>query len=947
MVTENKTDTLLQIITRLLAELHQGVSFHREITLDSYLDKDLGLDSLGRMELLSRLEKEFGVRLPEHVLVAAETPRDLLRHLAASPVASEDTSPHDLDKPGWGDRSRAGFHRAATLLEVLDMHVQQQADTEHILLLNGGEEISISYGDLQVKAMMVAACLRRLGLEPGNPVAIMLPTNTHYFYCFFGVLLGGGVPVPLYPPARPTQIEEHVRRHRKIIGNAAASILITVPAVKPVGRLLKSQVPELKEIITVDELYVHDEDNISVPAHAGDTAFLQYTSGSTGDPKGVALSHANLLANIKAMGQVCQVTAEDVFISWLPLYHDMGLIGAWLGSLCYGCRLVVMPPLSFLARPERWLKAISRFQGTLSASPNFGYELCCTRIDDKDLEGLDLSSWRMALNGAEPVIPETMTRFLSRFQSYGLKASALAPVYGLAESSVGLTFPLPDTGLRVDKVDRDTFVKTGKAIPVDREDSSCLVFVCCGLPLPGHQVRVVDEQHREVPERQQGRLQFKGPSATGGYYRNNVETRKLFVGEWLDSGDLAYFANGEIYITSRQKDIIIRGGRNVYPHELEEVIGNIEGIRKGCTAVVGSKDQKSGTERMVVLAETRRTKEEELALLRRQVNMVIVDLIGIPPDDVVLLLPGAVLKTSSGKIRRSACRDLYENGQLGRKKSAVWLQLLRMVLKSLGPLLRRAKNRVFAMIYSCYCWLIFGVTAAMIWPFLLIIPEEKSWKLARNAARLLGGLAGIRVRVAGLENLPLGKQYLMVSNHMSYLDSMVLTGILPEQCNFVAKAELEESVFLRQVLKKLGVLYVNRFDVSQGLEDTRNIAESIRDGARPLFFGEGTLQRMPGLLPFQMGAFLLACQEQVPVVPIVIRGTRSILRGGSWFPRFGSIEVAIGPLCQPGGDDWHSAIKLRERVRGEILSRLREPDLKGEYTSLHQMDIEKPTADDI
>jgi acyl-CoA synthetase (AMP-forming)/AMP-acid ligase II len=235
-------------------------------------------------------------------------------------------------------------------------------------------------------------------IKPAEPVAIMLPSSPDYFFSFFGVLMAGGIPVPIYPPARPSQLEDHMRRHVRILDNCLATTLITVAEAKRVAQLLKSQARNLRHIVSVSELMASSAIPTLPTLSADDIAFLQYTSGSTGNPKGVVLTHANLLANIRAMGKTVQASSKDVFVSWLPLYHDMGLIGAWLGSLYYAALFVVMSPLSFLARPERWLWAIHRYRGTLSASPNFGYEYCLRRIKDEDLHGLDLSCWRAAFN---------------------------------------------------------------------------------------------------------------------------------------------------------------------------------------------------------------------------------------------------------------------------------------------------------------------------------------------------------------------------------------------------------------------------------------------------------------------------------------------------------------------------------------------------------------------
>ncbi len=932
-------ENLLPLIEKLIAELHPDAAGHRQVTLDSELDRDLGLDSLARMELFQRLEREFRVKLPERMLLAAETPRDLLRSLqreSAPPGdrrengAAAGAGPAKVETAG---RRETGLAEAKTLIDVLEGHARLQPNALHLTLLADDKEVPVSYGQLRQEALRAAARLREAGLSPGETVAIMLPTSVEYFYNFFGIIYCGGIPVPLYPPARPTQIEEHIRRHRKILANAGTRILITVPEIKSVARLLMSQVPELKKIVT-DTLHGEPEP-LPLTHKENDIAFIQYTSGSTGDPKGVILTHGNLLANIRAMGRACRVTADDVFVSWLPLYHDMGLIGAWLGSLCLGYRLVVMPPLSFLARPVRWLHTIAKYRGTLSASPNFGYEICATRLRDQDLEGLDLSSWRMACNGAEPVIPDTLRRFQERFTPYGLRPEALAPVYGLAECSVGLLFPEPGSGVRIDRVSREKFA-AGHAMPATGGEAA-LEFVRCGRPLPGHQVRVVDGQDRELPERREGRLQFKGPSATSGYFRNPAETKKLFRGEWLETGDLAYFAKGEIYLTGRVKDVIIRGGRNIYPHELEEIVGNIDGIRKGCTAVFGSVKERGETERLVVLTESRHTEAETLDRLRRQIAEATVDLLDMPPDDVVIGRPGTVLKTSSGKIRRSACRQLYESGHLGRQKPAVWLQLARMAAGSVRPMLRRFAGRARALVYAGHCWLVFALGGVATWLGLMLLPAgEKCWRLAGRAVRLMGRAAGLSLTTRGLENIPVGSQYLVVGNHMSYLDSPVLAGVLPEPCNFVGKAELGRNPLLRPALAKLGVFLVDRFDPAQGVADSRKIDEGVDRGLRPIFFAEGTLHRMPGLLPFQMGAFVLACRRQLPVVPVVIRGTRDILRGGSWFPRRGRIEVTILAPCRPAGTEWPDAIELRDTVRREILRHLPEPDLAGEFTSLLQ-----------
>jgi 1-acyl-sn-glycerol-3-phosphate acyltransferase len=668
---------------------------------------------------------------------------------------------------------------------------------------------------------------------------------------------------------------------------------------------------------------------------AQDTAFLQYTSGSTGNPKGVVLTHANLLANIRAMGERVQANASDVFVSWLPLYHDMGLIGAWFGSLYYAALLVIMSPLAFLARPQRWLQAIHRYGGTLSAAPNFGYELCLNRLQDSDLEGLDLSSWRAAFNGAEAVSPETVMAFPKRLAPYGFPATAMMPVYGLAECSVGLAFPALGHRPRIDTIQRQAFAQTGEAIPVGNEEPHALRFVACGQVLARHEIRIVDDQDKELPDRQEGHLQFRGPSTTRGYLHNRAATERLFHGHWLDSGDLAYISEGDLFVTGRTKDIIIRAGRNLYPHELEEAVGDIPEIRKGRVAVFGANDPATGTERLVVLAETRQQDKDALSRLRQRINGIASNLIGSPADDIVLAHPNTVLKTSSGKIRRSACRDLYENGFLDRARAPVWRQISRLMFSSILPLSRRLRRNLKTRLWALYAKSVFWCLAPLTWLGVVVFPSQSlRWWLMRQASHLLAFVTGTPLRVEGLENLPNQQQpVIYVANHASYLDGPLLIAALGHPFSFVAKRELARDSIAGPFLRRIQTEFVERFDVKQGAEDASHLRALAKGGRSLMLFPEGTFTRSPGLLPFRLGAFMAAAEAGLPVVPIAIRGTRSILRANDKTPHRGDIIITIGsPIWPEKGEDetgntWSSALTLRNTARAFILRHSGEPDI--------------------
>jgi acyl carrier protein len=914
----------------------------RPVTLDSSLARDLGLDSLARVELVNRLERTFNITLPERVFADAETPRDLQRAvLSASPY--QDIAKIPELKSLALDEAPSVPYAVHTLTDVLKWHVQAHPDRPHIRFYRDeGEGEVMTYRALMNGASAVAAALQHGGLKPGGRIAIMLPTSDEYFYAFMGILLAGGVPVPIYPPARRSQIEDHLRRNSAILRNCGASIMIIIPEAKGFAQVLKTQVESLRSLLTVTELMAEALTYRETRIGSQDIAFLQYTSGSTGNPKGVILTHANLLANMRTMGNVAQISANDVMVSWLPLYHDMGLIGTWLNSLYYASVLVLMSPLGFLSRPERWLWAIHRHRGTLSAAPNFAFELCLKRVRDDDIKGLDLSSWRVACNGAEPVSPETVERFCRRFSAYGFRREAFMPVYGLAECSLCLTFPPLDRGPFIDRIQRDAFMLDGEAIPAGKEDSKVLNFVACGRPVPGHEVRIVDPADIEVPERHEGRLQFRGPSTTSGYFRNPEDTKHLFHDDWLESGDMAYIAEGEVFITGRIKDIIICAGRNIYPQELEEAIGGMEGVRKGNVVVFGTADPDTGTEQLVVLAETREEDPQKLDALRTEINALTMDLAGTSAYNVVLTPPGTILKTSSGKIRRAANRHLYESGQIGKKQIMAWWQIVRVVLSGVLPELRRLRHVASAGLYAAYCWMLLCVMAPLTWLYVVLAPRPSwRWKFMRRVARFLARASCTPLIIHGREKLPRGRPCIIVSNHASYIDSFFIVVAIPFEFSFVAKAELIKNILSRIYLDRIGTEYVERFDTQRGVKDAQRISSSARTGRSILFFAEGTFTRVPGLLPFHMGAFLAAAEADLPVVPVAIRGTRSILLNNTWFPRRGMITITIGKPIEPaevrdGTKDtvWSTALKLRDAAREHILRHCGEPDLAEEKSPL-------------
>ncbi|MES9969000.1 MAG: AMP-binding protein [Candidatus Thiodiazotropha sp.] len=925
---EITADDLLGVIQGLIDDMPAASQYRQGLSLDCRLEYDLGLDSLARTELVARINTRFAILLPDEALLA-ETPRALLlllRQTAGIPEADESARVQPL--PGAGATLPS---TASTLMEVLAWHLDHQPQRVHILHYGDHQTPdALSYQDLWMGAARVASSLWERSVRPGDRVALMLATGESYFFSFIGILLAGAVPVPIYPPTRPSQLEEHLRRHGRILQNAGVRILITFQKARGVARLLRTQVPSLQHIVDWTGLDSGQSTPPSVTRNSEDIAFLQYTSGSTGDPKGVVLSHADLLANIRAMGEAAEVTPEDVFISWLPLYHDMGLIGAWLGSLYYGMPLVVMSPLRFLARPSRWLWAIHHHRGTLSASPNFGYELCLSKIPEEEITGLDLSTWRFAFNGAEPVTATTLQGFTQRFAPYGLRAGALAPVYGLAEAAVGLAFPPPLRGPVIDRVNRERFTRNGEALPAAEGETDPLTIVACGRPLPGYRVQVVDSTDNPLPERREGRLEFQGPSSTRGYFHNPQATARLFRDGWLDTGDRAYIADGEIYITGRIKEMVIRGGRNIYPYELEQQLGELPGIRKGCVAVFASSDPNTGSERMIVVAESRETDHEHKQSLLQAIRERTTDLLGMPPDDLILAPPHTILKTSSGKLRRGTVRELYEQGQLGRGQRPLPLQVLSLLLSGAAKRLQGIQQGAARYLFAAYAWICFYCLVPFVWLWVVLSPKLSwRWGLIRSAIRILRGLTATPLRVEGLEHLPASDQpIILVANHTSYLDTLALIDGLPRDFIYVAKQELAESFHSKLFLQRLETLFVERFDSRRSIAAIKEVTGKIAEGHSLAFYPEGTFRAEPGLLPFHMGAFVAAVQSGVAIVPVTIRGTRAILQSDSNFPHHGAVRIIISPPLQPQGDNWSEAVRLKIAAKEIIASHCNERNIQ-------------------
>lgn len=918
---------LLSIVASFIKEYKTERAL-ASLSLNASLDKDLGIDSLGRVELFLRIEKAFNVVFPDNLIAEVDTLKDILNAVQSimqmTPQKESQFSRHFVTHL---EEARFDPSTASTLIEVLIKHAITDPERPHLYLMNEkGAETIIRYGQLLEAARKVASGLIELGLKKGNTVALMLPTGESFFYAFFGILLAGGIPVPIYPPVRPDKIEEYALREATILNNAEVRILITFAQVETLGRLLRVFIKSLNSVTTVESLMLSKQTLPNFAFHTHEPALIQYTSGSTAAPKGVLLSHANLLANIRTAGQAMQITSADVGISWLPLYHDMGLIGAWFCCLYQGIPLTIMSPLTFLNRPERWLWAIHYHRGTLSAGPNFAYELCIRRIKEEDIVGLDLSSWRLAFNGAEAINPCTIERFTQKFAPYGFKPEALFPVYGLAECSVAVSFPTLNRKPLIDEIKRDLFEQQQLAIPALKTDSSTLKFVGCGKPLPLHDIRIVDDKIQELPERHVGSLQFCGPSAMQGYYRNIEATKAIYYDGWWDSGDYAYIAEGEVYITGRKKDIIIKAGRNLYPQEIEEVASQAEGVRRGCVVAVGILDAKMGTEKLVIIAETVETKSKNKALISAEITEKITVVIGLPPDEVYLVPPRTIPKTSSGKLQRSATKKMILEGKLAKGRLPAWLQMGKLMLLGSIITLQTWLRKLLQFFYTVYVAILF----LLFLPFLiasLCLPKNVAHTFFRVFLKLLLICAGFRIEIKGKENLSLDKTVIYVSNHASYIDSILLLTVLPENVLFVAKKEVLNWPLVKTVVRKFGYITVDRMDFTKSIEDAEMISKILQDQKSILIYPEGTFTYATGLRPFKLGAFKLAVDTKTPIVPVGIEGTRTLFQMNHRLLTFTKIKITFCKTIEPTAKDWSEVTRLHAAVRQEILMHCGEQSL--------------------
>jgi fatty-acyl-CoA synthase len=547
-----------------------------------------------------------------------------------------------------------------SLISRIESVAERNAGT--VTFVSGDAHETLDWAQLHLEARAVAAGLQARGVRPGDHVAVLGPTTRRLVTAIQATWLTGAALVTMPLPMRMGALEQFIDQTRNRIRRSDSRLVVIDSELAAFVEPIEGDPP----FVSLDDLFAPgsptEQDYRRPDDDPAGLAVLQFTSGSTSEPKGVMLPHANICNNLDGAFEAASLRHDDVIVSWLPLYHDMGLIGLLCIPMTLGASLVQGAPQDFLARPIRWMRWISEFRGTGTAGPNFSYALAARALRRTD-EQLDLSTLRIMLNGAEPVDASTFRSFFEAGERFGLDPAGAFPAFGMAEVCIAGCFPELGRGLRTDWVDRRALELDHVATPAAAGADGATELAILGRPVPGLEVSVVDPESGEAcPDRRVGELRITGNSLTTGYFRQPEATAELIRDGWLHTGDLAYTVDGELVVCGRIKDVIIVGGRNVYPQDVEKVVGEVDGVRTGNVIAFGV-DGRHGAQNMVVVAEV---KSDRLEDLEREITRQVTDAVGIPPREVVLVEPGTVPKTSSGKLQRSACRAQYTVGSLAR-----------------------------------------------------------------------------------------------------------------------------------------------------------------------------------------------------------------------------------------------------------------------------------------
>jgi acyl-CoA synthetase (AMP-forming)/AMP-acid ligase II len=517
-------------------------------------------------------------------------------------------------------------------------------------------EERLSLARLWQRARDIQSAFLACGLEPGDFVQLALPTGSELVSAYVATMLAGGIPGLVATPVhRVADPRVYARRVGSILENAAARIFCCDAEVAELFRGDGGSLLGRATMVVPADLRAPAGAATVVQAQPGDIATVQYSSGSTGTPKGVLLTHRAMLNNIRAVRDGLGLTPRDVSVNWIPLYHDMGLIDAFLLPVLCGCPTVLIPTMDFMREPAIWPWALHRYLGTISWAPNFAYALCAKRVAERDLEGLDLSRWRIAINAAEPVLAQTIADFTHRFAVYGFRPEAMTPAWGLAENvTIATAHPVSHVP-RVETIDRQALATENVARTTAGDG---LPSVAIGRCLPHCELEIRDGDRR-LPDRHVGAVWIRTDSLLARYHHDAERTARCLVDGWLDTGDRGYVADGDLFFVAREKDLLIVAGEKYAPHDVETVINRVPGVREGCSVAFGVSNSERGTEDIAAVVETREGDEQARERLRDRIRADVTRATGLALRWVLLVPPGGIEKTTSGKLARAATQRRY------------------------------------------------------------------------------------------------------------------------------------------------------------------------------------------------------------------------------------------------------------------------------------------------
>jgi fatty-acyl-CoA synthase len=522
-----------------------------------------------------------------------------------------------------------------------------------------------SFAEVCRETRRIGASLQALGLEKGDRVALVLTSPEDFVLSFLGAISAGVMPVPMYPPLALGRLDNYLERAAGILRVSGAKMVLTTKDLIPVLEPVLSRVPTMQNLLEVEVLRQTDPDlPLREPVmQPDDPCFLQFTSGSTSAPRGVIVTHQNLLANARAIIETLEVNPEkDRAVSWLPLYHDMGLIGFVIATLVAQIPVIFIPTIAFVKHPGVWMDTVNRYRASITFGPNFAFDLVAKRAAKNSRSTQDLSCLRVLGCGSEPINPKTMEKFIEAFSASGLKSNAIIPCYGMAEATLAIAFDHLHRPMQKLVINRHAYETHNIAIPIngDKDPNKRFELVSCGRTFKNHEIRILDENGQSLPEGSVGEIVFRGPSVTPGYFQNPEASSQLLKGGWLHTGDLGFILKGDLYISGRQKDLVIINGRNYPPQAIEWVVEEVSGIRKG--SVVAFSVDGDSTEKLIIIAETVMT---DSSALTRAINEQVHSAFGLTVHKVVLVGRGSIPKTSSGKLQRRQTKAMFEDGLLG------------------------------------------------------------------------------------------------------------------------------------------------------------------------------------------------------------------------------------------------------------------------------------------